>query len=127
MRKGFMTRYGLRILVGLAATALLSAVGGNALGAETRNPFVAPEQRINPYHYDRAIRSATVKGILRTESVSACLIQIGESKTLTVLQVGEQISLEYEGAAHLYTIAKIREKSVVFAGKDGRTYEVPIP
>lgn len=114
-------------LFGLTVVMLLALGAGTVHGTEKRSPFVAPEQRINPYYYDRAIRSATVKGIVRTASVSVCLLQIGDSKTLTALQVGARISLEYEGAVHSYTIAEILERSVVFAAEGGRTYEVPIP
>jgi hypothetical protein len=113
-------------LTGLGVFLLLW-LGAAALHAEdTRNPFRMPEQRINPYNYGRAIRMVTLKGIVRTEGFKICLTRVGDMETLAVLRPGDRVSLDHEGLAHRFTVSDILEKSVVFADKEGRIYEVPI-
>ena len=113
-------------LTGLGVFLLLW-LGAAALHADdTRNPFRMPEQRINPYNYSRAIRRVTLKGIVRTEGFKSCLAQVGDKETLVVLKPGDRVRLDLNGLAHRFSVSDILEKSVVFADKEGRIYEVAI-
>jgi len=114
-----------RLFYFLALLLLLPGVK-TPKASEPRHPFDLPKERKINYDYNHAIRLVKLKGIIRTEKYSGCLIQVGDANTITVLKPGERISLDQEEAPHLFTVSEIREKSVVFISGANQTYEVPI-
>lgn len=108
-----------------AAILILFLTGPTILWADGgRDPFTKSEKRLNTYNYARAMGLVLVKGIVRTEHFHGCLAQIGTMDCLTVLKTGNKISLDNDGLAHMFRVLEIREKSVVFISKQGKTYEV---
>lgn len=112
--------------IGLCLGMLL-CFGAGVAGAwaqQPRSPFTVPENRLASLNYPLALRQLQLKGIVHTEFFSGILVQVGGSKSLTVLQPKARIRLDHGGAEHFFTVARIEDRSVVLSSDEGTSYEV---
>ena len=119
-----MPRFLFRMLLGLGALICLGPGAVGVAAQQSRSPFAVPENRNVPHNYPLALRQLKLKGIVHTEFFRGILVQVGDSKSLTVLQPKARLNLDYGGAQHLFTVTEIGERSVILSSDESRPYEV---
>ncbi len=85
-----------------------------------RSPFGVPQR------YTSAVQSLVLRGVVRTDQYSGAIVQVAEAENLVVLKVGSRLKLDIDDQRYEFRLTEIKEKSVVFKGRDDRNYEVPI-
>ena len=91
-----------------------------AAGGGERNPFAVP------HNHAGAARMLGLKGIVRTDQYSGAIVQVGDGDTVSVFRVGNRVRLELDDHVYEFSVAAIKEKSVVFKSREGNNYEVVI-
>ncbi len=102
--------------------AFISVAPGQAgaAGEGGRNPFSVP------HNHAGAVRMLALKGVVRTEHFKGAIVQVGDGDNVSVFRVGDRVRLELDDHVYEFSVAAIKEKSVVFKSRDGNRYEVVI-
>ncbi len=110
-----------RALLFLFVALMFAGAGpAGAAGEGGRNPFSVP------HNHAGAVRMLALKGIVRTEHFNGAIVQVGDGDNVSVFRVGSRVRLELDEHVYEFSVAAIKEKSVMFKSRDGNRYEVVI-